>query len=49
MCTFFSADVGKIIDLVPVDDSPFTQLQTAIKLSFVANVSGSFYIHCFAC
>jgi len=23
-CTFFSADVGKTVDLVPVDDSPFT-------------------------
>ena len=43
-CTFFSADVGKTIDRV-LTTHP---LQTVIKLSFVANGSGSFRLHCFA-
>ena len=45
MCTFFSADVGKTIDRVLMTHP----LQTVIKLSFVANVSKSFRVHCFAC
>ena len=45
MCTFFCADVGKTIDHVLMTDP----LQTVIKLSFVANGSESFHVHCFAC
>ena len=41
-CTFFSADVGKTIDRV-LTSHP---LQTVIKLSFVANGSEIFCIHC---
>ena len=44
-CTFLSADVGKTIDRVPTTHP----LQTVIKLSFVANGSESFRVHCFAC
>ena len=44
-CTFFSADVGKTIDPV-LTTHP---LQTVIKLSFVANGSESFCVHCSAC
>ena len=44
-CMFFSADVGKTI----VRGLMTHPLQTVIKLSFVANGSESFCIHCFAC
>ena len=44
-CTFFSADVGKTTDRVLMT----RPLQTVIKLGFVANVSESFRVHCFAC
>ena len=42
---FFNADVGKTIDRVPMTHP----LQTVIKLSFAANGSESFRVHCFAC
>ena len=45
MCTFFSADVGRTINCL-LTTHP---LQTVIKLSFVANGSESFCVHCFAC
>ena len=45
MCTFFNADVGKTINRV-LTTHP---LQTVIKLSFVANGSETFHVHCFAC
>ena len=44
-CMFFSADVGKTTDCV-LTTHP---LQAVIKLSFVANDSASFCVHCFAC
>ena len=44
-CMFFSADVGKTIDRVLTTHA----LQTVIKLSFAANGSESFRVHCFAC
>ena len=42
---YFSTDVGKTTDRVLMTHP----LQTVIKLSFVANVSKSFRVHCFAC
>ena len=44
-CTFFSADLGKTTDPV-LTTHP---LQAVIKLSFVADDSASFCVHCFAC
>ena len=44
-CMFFNADAGKTKDRVLMTHP----LQTVIKLSFVANGSESFRIHCFAC
>ena len=44
-CTFFTADVEKTVDRV-LTTHP---LQTVIKLSFVANGSECFRVHCFAC